>query len=254
MKNTDKIRELLAEIDTATSEPDAQAFAENFNTLELPSIICGVVDLLQPSLFPYEAAVYWHLFRKSILGTGTQYTRASVRGMMEGVVTSASGQSEGLSYGAVQKALAGLEEKKAISKAGDTNREGTLYKINLPDEIPLCQEALKRSQKKTETQIDLARELDYYNIAENRLTVFERDDYRCHYCSKQLTRFTATLDHIEPVSRGGDNSLDNLVTACLHCNSQRGNRPVMDIIARMNTQQGETTNHHSPSAPVAGSR
>jgi len=38
--------------------------------------------------------------------------------MMQGVVTSSSGQSDGLSYGAVQKALQGLEDKGAVSKAG----------------------------------------------------------------------------------------------------------------------------------------
>lgn len=237
MRKTDKIRELLDEIDASTSEQDDQAFAENFNTLELPSIVCSVVDFLQPSLFPYEAAVYWHLFRKSILSNGTQYTRASVRGMMEGVVTSASGQSKGLSYGAVQKALSGLEEKSVISKAGDTNREGTLYKIHLPEEIPLCQESIKISQQVKESEIDVSKELDFYNVAENRLKVFERDEYKCHYCFKQLTRFTATLDHIQPVSKGGDNSLENLTTACLHCNSQRGNRPVMDIITEKSTHQ-----------------
>jgi 5-methylcytosine-specific restriction endonuclease McrA len=40
-----------------------------------------------------------------------------------------------------------------------------------------------------------------YNIRENRLKVYERDDYKCKYCSKQLTRSTVTLDHITPVAR-----------------------------------------------------
>jgi len=230
MKHTDRIRELLDEIDTLSATTDDQAFAKNFNSLELPDLICSVVDFLQPSLYPYEAAVYWHLFRKAILGTGTQYTRASVRGMMQVVVTSSSGQSDGLSYGAVQKALQGLEDKGALSKVGDTNREGTLYKVHLPEEIPLCQEKMKQAQQAEPSEIDTKRELDFYNVRENRLKVFERDDYKCHYCGKQLTRFNATLDHIQPVSEGGDNSLDNLTTACLHCNSQRGSRPVMEII------------------------
>jgi 5-methylcytosine-specific restriction endonuclease McrA len=81
-------------------------------------------------------------------------------------------------------------------------------------------------------EIDPAKELDFYNIKENRLKVFERDSYKCHYCGKQLTRFSATLDHIQPVREGGDNSYDNLITACLHCNSQRGSRAVMDVIIR----------------------
>ena len=237
MKQIEKIRALLDEIETEKGSFDDQAFTENFNFLELPDLICSVVDFLQPSLYPYEAAVYWYLFRQSILASGTQYTRASVRGMMQGVITSSSGQSNGLSYGAVQKALQGLEDKKAISKAGETKREGTLYKIHLPEEIPSCQELMKQDHKLEHIQIDPKKELDFYNVRENRIKVFERDDYKCHYCKKQLTRFTATLDHVQPVSEGGDNSYDNLVTACLHCNSQRGSRPVMDIIAEKNSQQ-----------------
>jgi hypothetical protein len=237
MKPTDRIRELLDEIDAKSVTPDDKAFTENFNSLELPELICAVVDFLQPSLYPYEGAVYWHLFRKAILGTGTQYTRASVRGMMQGVVTSSSGQSDGLSYGAVQKALQGLEDKGAVSKAGDTTREGTLYKVHLPEEIPSCQEKMKQAQQEEPAKIDTKRELDFYNVRENRLKVFERDDYKCHYCGKQLTRFNATLDHLQPVSEGGDNSFDNLTTACLHCNSQRGSRPVMDIMAEKSPQQ-----------------
>lgn len=231
MSKIEEIRALLDELEAETASEDDQAFAENFEFLELPEIVCSVIDYLQPALYPYEAAVYWHLFRKSVLGEGTQYTRASVRGMTSGVITSSSGQSDGLSYGAVQKALNGLEEKGAISKAGDTTREGTLYKVHLPEEIEICQAAKKAATKEApKSERDLNKELDFYNVRENRLKVFERDDYKCRYCSKQLTRFTATLDHIQPVSKGGDNSLDNLVTACLHCNSQRGNRPVMDII------------------------
>ncbi|MFK5952646.1 MAG: hypothetical protein QM498_06270 [Desulfobacterium sp.] len=91
MKQTDRIREILDEIDVSSATSDVQAFAANFNALELPDLICSVIDFLQPALYPYEAAVYWHLFRKAILGTGTQYTCVSVRGMMQGVVTSSSG-------------------------------------------------------------------------------------------------------------------------------------------------------------------
>ncbi len=139
MKPTDQIIALLDEIDVKSTWTDDKAFAENFNSLELPKLICAVVNFLQPSLYPYEAAVYRHLFRKAILGTGTQYTRASVRGMMQDIVTSPRGQSDDLSYGAFQKVLQGLEDKGAVSKAGDTNREGTLYKVHLPEEIPSCQ-------------------------------------------------------------------------------------------------------------------
>lgn len=226
-----KIRVLLDELEGHKSSEDDAAFAHNFDALEVPSIIASIVDLLQPQLLPYEAAIYWYLFRKSILTSGEQYARVSVRGMQQGVITSSSGQTSSLSYSSVQDALVGLERKGAIAKAGDTTREGTPYKVYIPEEIAICQElkAAMAAEEVEQKPVDARRELDYYNILENRLKVFERDTYKCHYCQKQLTRFTATLDHIQPVSRGGDNSFDNLVTACLHCNSRRGNRAVMDM-------------------------
>jgi DNA-directed RNA polymerase subunit RPC12/RpoP len=232
----EKIKELLNSLESEVEGTDEAAFAHNFDALEVPSIVSSVVDYLQPQLFPYEAAIYWYLFRTSILSRGQQHTRVSVRGMQQGVVTSSSGQTSSLSYSSVQDALAGLEKKGAIQKAGETNREGTLYKVFLPEEIAICQElkaklAVEQSEPK---QVDIRRELDYYNVKENRLKVFERDNYKCHYCGKQLTRFTATLDHIQPVSESGDNSYENLVTACLHCNSRRGSRPVMEMYEAKN--------------------
>lgn len=227
----DQVRAILDRIENDTEQEDDRIqFAQNFNAFELPSIVEAIVDYLQPSLNTYAAALYWYMFRNSVLATGQQYTRVSTRGLQEGVVMSKRGQSTGLTYGTVQSSLSELEEKGAIIKAGETNREGTLYKVNLPEEIGLCQEALKRKSAAYVQAIDEKRELDYYNVADNRRKVFERDDYRCHYCAKQLTRFTATLDHIQPVSEGGDNSFDNLTTACLHCNSRRGSRPVSDML------------------------
>jgi 5-methylcytosine-specific restriction endonuclease McrA len=75
-----------------------------------------------------------------------------------------------------------------------------------------------------------AADIDYYNVRENRIAVYERDAYKCRYCEKQLTRFTATLDHVTPVAEGGDNSFGNLVTACLDCNSRKNKRPVGDFL------------------------
>lgn len=151
---------------------------------------------------------------------------------MNGVVLSSSGQSEILSIGATRGALQGLESKGAILTSGEPGRSGTPYKVLLPEEITACQKLIKESVSQPVSEsINEEKNLDFYNVPENRLRVFEGDEFHCHYCIKQLTRFTATLDHIQPVSKGGDNSYDNLVTACLHCNSRRGNRPVMDIIA-----------------------
>jgi len=230
MSEFDEIRNLLSALEQKLEASAEDPVLRNLDALEFPDLVAAIADFLQPQLTPYEAAIYWHLFRRAIIATGTQYVRASTRGLAAGVVRSASGQSQNLSYSSVQTALQGLESKQAIFKSGDTNREGTLYKICLPEEIPICLEMMKQSVSASEKPVNEEKELDFYNVTENREKVFERDSYECYYCKKQLTRFTATLDHIQPVSTGGDNSFENLVTSCLHCNSRRGNRPVMDAI------------------------
>lgn len=229
-----KIKELIDQIQNDQNDQTEKSFKESFELFELPEIVSSIVDFLQPLLLPYESAIYWHLFRHSIISAGDNHVRVSTRGLgkPKTVLTSSSGQSEGLSYGAVQKALSGLEEKGVIKKVGDTNREGTLYKIYLPEEIEICQQRMKEVQIEELPKVDPKKEADYYNIKENRHKIFERDSYKCHYCDKQLTRFSATLDHIQPVSEGGDNSFDNLVTSCLHCNSKRGSKPVMEAIIK----------------------
>ncbi len=227
------IRDLLETIENSQTDDSEKNFKESFELFELPQILTSIVDFLQPLLLPYESSVYWYMFRHSILKTGENYVRVSTRGLgkPKTVIQSSSGQSNGLSYGAVQDALLGLEKKSVVKKVGDTNREGTLYQIYLPEEIDICRKRMKEVIVEELPVIDVRKEADYYNIKENRFKVFERDSYKCHYCDKQLTRFSATLDHIQPVSEGGDNSFDNLVTACLHCNSKRGAKPVMDVLA-----------------------
>ena len=52
-----------------------------------------------------------------------------------------------------------------------------------------------------------------------RKQVFDRDGKVCKKCGaiKNLS-----LDHIKPVSKGGENSLDNLQVLCKSCNSKKG--------------------------------
>jgi hypothetical protein len=54
--------------------------------------------------------------------------------------------------------------------------------------------------------------------------VFERDGYIDQYTGEKLSRRDASVDHVRPRSRGGQNSWDNLVTTHKRRNSQKGNR------------------------------
>lgn len=65
-----------------------------------------------------------------------------------------------------------------------------------------------------------------------RFEIFQRDDYRCHYCKRHKSQFPEsihlTLDHKVPHVDGGDDSFGNLVTACSECNNGKANKIIND--------------------------
>lgn len=60
-------------------------------------------------------------------------------------------------------------------------------------------------------------------IRYSKANVFLRDLYTCQYCGTDVTKKTATLDHVLPSSHGGKTTYENTVTACGACNSHKGN-------------------------------
>lgn len=55
-----------------------------------------------------------------------------------------------------------------------------------------------------------------------RFEVFKRDSFKCQYCGKSAPEVALQVDHINPVARGGKNSITNLVTSCQPCNGGKG--------------------------------
>jgi 5-methylcytosine-specific restriction endonuclease McrA len=60
-------------------------------------------------------------------------------------------------------------------------------------------------------------------IRYSKYNVFLRDGYTCQYCGDDVSRKTATLDHVLPVSHGGKTTFENTVCACATCNANKGN-------------------------------
>ena len=56
----------------------------------------------------------------------------------------------------------------------------------------------------------------------NRKNIVKRDGHQCQYCG--TTEGQITVDHIIPRDRGGQDTWDNLVCACMRCNTKKGNR------------------------------
>ena len=212
----EKIRQLLSELELETaSSPKLDA---GFSALELPDIIGEIVDDLQPILTAYDAAFYWFLFRHSIAKDGNPQIRVSRSTLRRAVVKSSytNAAENNISIGKVQDTLHALEQIGAIQKLGEPNRQGTLYRVLIPDEIEACRKF--RAER-------LAEEPALFPVShkgqhELRMQVFERDGYKCRLCEKQLTRFTATVDYVKSLADGGEETIENLLTTCAGCNAR----------------------------------
>ncbi len=61
----------------------------------------------------------------------------------------------------------------------------------------------------------------YRRVLLTRRNVLRRDTHRCQYCGATER---LTLDHVLPKSRGGPDTWENLVAACVPCNNRKGNK------------------------------
>ncbi len=62
-----------------------------------------------------------------------------------------------------------------------------------------------------------------------RFEVFKRDQFQCQYCGRNPPAVVLEADHVVPVSEGGPDTMDNLVTACFDCNSGKSNIPLGSV-------------------------
>ena len=75
----------------------------------------------------------------------------------------------------------------------------------------------------------------------HRVRILERDGYRCQSCGAESH---LCIDHVIPVSRGGDSSDDNLQVLCHSCNTKKGNK--LD-----GEEKGQKKSIHRPGAVIA---
>jgi 5-methylcytosine-specific restriction endonuclease McrA len=61
----------------------------------------------------------------------------------------------------------------------------------------------------------------FRKIILSRKNILRRDNHRCQFCGNTSN---LTIDHIIPKSRGGEDTWENLTTACIKCNNKKGDR------------------------------
>ena len=64
--------------------------------------------------------------------------------------------------------------------------------------------------------------IPFKNIILSRKNILRRDGHRCQFCGR--ADIALTLAHVVPASRGGDDSWENLVCACVKCNNRKGDQ------------------------------
>jgi 5-methylcytosine-specific restriction endonuclease McrA len=62
-----------------------------------------------------------------------------------------------------------------------------------------------------------------WRVAFTRFNVFLRDRFTCQYCGEPFPSSQLTFEHVIPRSRGGQTTWSNIVTACVPCNTAKGN-------------------------------
>jgi 5-methylcytosine-specific restriction endonuclease McrA len=58
--------------------------------------------------------------------------------------------------------------------------------------------------------------------------IYKRDNYTCQYTGKKLQKHELSMDHIIPVSKGGQNTWTNLVCCDRELNSWKGSRTLKE--------------------------
>jgi 5-methylcytosine-specific restriction endonuclease McrA len=66
--------------------------------------------------------------------------------------------------------------------------------------------------------------LPHKEVKFTRHNIFERDENTCQYCGRRFDRRELNLDHVVPRDRGGGTNWENIVCACIPCNTRKANR------------------------------
>jgi 5-methylcytosine-specific restriction endonuclease McrA len=64
------------------------------------------------------------------------------------------------------------------------------------------------------------------SISPTRKNILKRDGYRCQYCGTKSGPMT--VDHVIPRTMGGKDTWENLVCACVKCNTRKGKRSLKE--------------------------
>lgn len=183
---------------------------------KLKQTIEEIEDYMLPflSLDTYEKALYYHLFR---------HTRLIGKEETVFVISSAL-KTVGLTDFSARDRIRKLNEKGCI-KIEETTRVGIRVSVLLPIEIKGCV-VIPEAE---ETFVDIE-QIDFYYDPKYRPSILERENGKCFYCFRKITKDNYVLDHLISQVNSGKNSYRNIVATCHECNSTKTGKNGEDFI------------------------
>jgi hypothetical protein len=163
-----------------------------------------------------ERAVYSHLLRHTRL-EGRPRLHFSLAWLARGTR---------LSCTPVRSAVRRLAEKGAL-RIVERSKAGHVVHVHLPDEIRAV-----RVRAAAPHGLD-PEAADFLESRELRAAIHRREHGRCFYCLRHLTGRVQCLDHVVPRVAFGRNGYRNIVSCCLECNSQKGQRPAENFLRQL---------------------
>lgn len=121
---------------------------------------------------------------------------------------------EAFQYEDVDHAVKKIKKAKGKTKGYyiyDTCTKYILWRWMTDEEITEMREG-KKYKKKRKIYPESARKLIYLHAGG-----------RCELCGREILFEDMTIDHIKPLSMGGEDNVSNLACTCLACNHLKGN-------------------------------
>src|SRR5713101_4410876 len=181
-------------------------------------------DLLAPQLnFSLaDRVIYSHLFRHSRL-EGKLQLQFSISWLARGV---------GLSSKFTRDTVRRLIARGVLHLVERNYRAHHVVRVRLPLEVKgvsATKIAAHRPAPAPRVAVNIE-EADFLEKQVLRQAIHEREGGRCFYCSRRITHHRRCLDHVVPRAELGQNSYRNLVSCCVDCNSQKGERSAEEFL------------------------
>lgn len=175
-------------------------------------------DFLAPTLDVYEQAVYLYILRHSRL-QGKPRLTVELKSARHQIAKGLGRHRSPLSASTCMDKLKSLDAKGCIKLLKARNASPAV-RVFLPSEIPGLVGALDDRDLET---------MDFFNVAEHRRRILEREGARCFYCLRKLNDSNTVFDHVAPRPIR-DNSYRNVVASCRRCNNRKGESSAENLL------------------------